>query len=325
MAQADWLREVMNELEDGDSLVSIVSSADIDALPIHLFALGRFWQRSEDRSFKVPVHLVLQKAKGRMDVYNVCKIARALEHRFGDDAAMRVAVALTLGGNDFLPKFEGISHKTVVDSIIRNGFLQDFVKFRSDGGGELTSGKLDRDIYLRLIKHLYCPAVYNPENLTATEVRHLSITSAKKGYKDPNKWMPPVSALLQVAQLIDLQIQYLFTAGNHSAKLPDFLEHDCFIQDEKGRIRHNFGPERRAEELNELLVLDEEHLKRSLEMAKHNKGKRLQDDTPQKGKRRKAAKRQLTSTPRKDTDAATILVNFVDESSASSDDNDAAS
>ena len=92
--------------------------------------------------------------------------------------------------------------------------------------------------------------------------------------------MPPKSALERVAQLVDLQVQYLQTAGNASAALPDFLGCECLHKSSSGEVEYNFGTE--ASEAP--ITLNS--------MAR----KRQQTQTPQKGARRK---KQLTSTPKK--------------------------
>lgn len=91
--------------------------------------------------------------------------------------------------------------------------------------------------------------------------------------------MPPESALRRVVQLVDFQLQYLITAGDSGAKLPDFLSRECLKRTENGDIEYDFGPDAHV-----LSVLDVQSEKRQ------------SDHTPQKGRRKK---RMLTSTPTK--------------------------
>ena len=43
MAQVDWLVECVDDLSEGDAVLSVVSSGDIDAVVIHLFVLSYMW------------------------------------------------------------------------------------------------------------------------------------------------------------------------------------------------------------------------------------------------------------------------------------------
>jgi hypothetical protein len=52
MSQVDWLMEYSTGLQSHESCVSIVTSGDIDAVVIHLFAMSYLWPRTEDGSFK---------------------------------------------------------------------------------------------------------------------------------------------------------------------------------------------------------------------------------------------------------------------------------
>ena len=62
MSQVDWLVQNANKLHPGEA-VSIVTSGDIDALYIQLFALSLHWPRNENGIFHSPVYVVLQKAR----------------------------------------------------------------------------------------------------------------------------------------------------------------------------------------------------------------------------------------------------------------------
>ena len=48
MSVVDWIPELKQELSAGDSIVSYITSADIDTVPIHMFALSLHWERDED-------------------------------------------------------------------------------------------------------------------------------------------------------------------------------------------------------------------------------------------------------------------------------------
>jgi hypothetical protein len=71
-----------------------VSSGDIDAILLHLFAISHQWPRNEGGFFKKPNHLY--------DIYNITTILELLEHKTSDKyIGIKVAVGLSLGGNDF--------------------------------------------------------------------------------------------------------------------------------------------------------------------------------------------------------------------------------
>ncbi|CAC5407960.1 unnamed protein product [Mytilus coruscus] len=83
-------------------------------------------------------------------------------------------------------------------------------------------------------------------------------------------WLPPESCLERMAELVNLQIEYLETTGDSMAKLPKFLEKDCLKMTETGEVEFYFGPLARE---------NIEHL-----LGNH---KRQMNETPQKGKRKK--------------------------------------
>ncbi|KAH3716541.1 hypothetical protein DPMN_059265 [Dreissena polymorpha] len=79
MSQVDWLTEYQDRLLDGNACVSIVTSGDIDAVVIHMFALSHGWPRTSDGKFKNSVFVILQKPVGLYDTYHVTGILTALE------------------------------------------------------------------------------------------------------------------------------------------------------------------------------------------------------------------------------------------------------
>ena len=68
--------------------------------------------------------------------------------------------------------------------------------------------------------------------MTYNNVRALTIgktedPSRKGGFNtnDPRRWLPPESAIANIAELFQLQIEYMETAGTHNAVLPSFITH----------------------------------------------------------------------------------------------------
>jgi hypothetical protein len=120
MSQVDWILTTAGELEPGDSVVSIVTSGDIDAIVIHMFALAIKWPRKEDNTFCFPVYVILQKPDHVIDIYDVTRILQVLESTHGGDITfgVKVAIGLCMGGNDFIPKFQYISHQKVLQLLV---------------------------------------------------------------------------------------------------------------------------------------------------------------------------------------------------------------
>jgi hypothetical protein len=76
MSQVDWLIQCAASLSPGDACASIVSSGDIDAVLLHLFAISHLWPRNEGGFFKKPNHLY--------DIYNITTILELLDHKTSD-------------------------------------------------------------------------------------------------------------------------------------------------------------------------------------------------------------------------------------------------
>ncbi|CAG2244896.1 unnamed protein product [Mytilus edulis] len=248
MSQVVWLDDMKNELLVNDAIVSVVTSADIDSIVIHLFSLSLFWQRDESGSFKNKVYVLLQKQKS--ELYDITGIIELLESRFSRKSICTIAISLCLGGNDFIPKYQGISHEKWLSVIIDTpGALQNLVHLSNEPALEKPTGILSEDLYLEIVKRLYCPQNINSELLSLDEVRQISIKPPGKPIRHPKLWMPPKSALKQVLKLINCQIAYLLTTWKHDAVLPDFQKDGCLRKDASGNVHYDFGKDARIEKL----------------------------------------------------------------------------
>jgi hypothetical protein len=215
-------------------------------------------------------------------------IVTTLERRYGHQIGMNVATALCLGGNDFVPKLHGCSHSKVLQQIVKLGILPSLVSYTVDQSGKRISGTMHQDVYLYIVKSLYCPPEYDPQLLSLDQVRQSTVRNPKKkkqACNNPQLWTPPVGALLRVLDTINWQIRYLFTAGHHQSILPEFTGQDLFNDMEE-------GPVWRVDEAEELLIIPEEELRQAFARARikktaTTKTKRTHEDTPQKGRRRK--------------------------------------
>ena len=92
----------------------------------------------------------------------------------------------------------------------------------------------------------------------------------------------------KVADLINLQIEYLETTGVHEAQLPNFMSSGCLKKTSTGEIEYDLGPD--AFSACPLKAIISSPKKRTSQ-------KRKAVQTPQKGHQRKLP---LTSTPVKD-------------------------
>ena len=262
MAMADWVVEMSGSMKEGCSLISIVTSGDIDALIIHLYVIGRLWPRRKDGTFQNTVFLMLEKPHNKQDIYNITALVTLLESRFGEQASLKIASLLTFGGNDYIPKFSGFGHKKVLDAILEHDLIDSMFTCK-DGKFEVN-----KDIYIRLVKYLYCPKVFNADLLSLEQVRQYSIKKPNMPISEPQKWMPPEASLERLIQLINLQMEYLHSAGKHSSHLPNFLHYECLSKDKAGEVRYDFGPASSVSDVQDLLTIDEQELSASFASAK---------------------------------------------------------
>ncbi|VDI71124.1 Hypothetical predicted protein [Mytilus galloprovincialis] len=279
MSQVDWLDDMKNELLVNDTIVSVVTSADIDSIVIHLLSLSLFWPRDESGSFKNKVYVPLQKQKS--ELYDITGIIELLESRFSWKSICTIAISLCLGGNDFIPKYQGA--------------LQNLVHLSNEPALEKPTGILSEDLYLEIVKRLYCPQNINSELLSLDEVRQISIKSPGKPIRHPKLWMPPKSALKQVLKLINCQIAYLLTTWKHDAVLPDFQKDGCLRKDASGNVHYDFGKDARIEKIEDQLCIDEKVLKGKMDEASSCTKRKRIAGTPVKNNRRK--RRPIMSTP----------------------------
>ena len=288
MSQVDWLIQNAHNLHPGEAAVSILTSGDIDALYIHLFALSRHWPRDKYGTFPSPVYVVLQKPGSKYDIYNLTLILELFEKIYDDkNIGVKVAVGLCIGGNDFVPKMQQLSHTTILKHVLKPKYRNTVISFENE------SISVNKDHFVYCIKDLYCPKRFDPDTLSFEQVRALTIGKntavSVSGHttKDPKKWLPPESAIHRFADIVQLQIDYLLTAGCHEKELPDFLSKGCLVKRD-GCIEYDFGPEAHFSSTDSLPVVSQSE----------TANKRVNENTPQAGARRK---RPLTSTPLKNS------------------------
>ena len=78
---------------------------------------------------------------------------------------------------------------------------------------------INKDCFVGCMKDLYCPKKFDPDTLSFDQVRALtigkksSVSITGQTTKDPKRWLPPESAIRQLADIDQLQIDYLLIAG----------------------------------------------------------------------------------------------------------------
>ena len=159
---------------------------------------------------------------------------------------------------------------------------------------------MDTETYVKIYADLYYPKQVEPNTLTLEEIRQISIKVPGKEFKHPQTWMPPISAIKQLAKLVQCQIAYFLTVLNPQASLPNFISIGCLEKRKDGTTWYNLGAESHVDNKETLLTIPEKDLAeklKSLSTKQSRKScKRRQDETPQKGK---PTKRQpLMSTPK---------------------------
>ncbi|CAC5415752.1 unnamed protein product [Mytilus coruscus] len=263
MAQVDWLIEYVSDMEEGTACASIVTSGDIDAVTIHMFALCHLWPRNDNSSYKHPVYIILQKPGSTMDIYNITAILELLEKRWNDKyIGIKIAIFLCLGGNDFLPKFYNISHLNVVNTIVATDHLfQNLVRVEENEKDQQTflNVTFSQESYRELIKLLYCPKTLDSTMLSFEEIRQLTVKAPTAKSSDPPRnyalWMPAAAAVLNKLSLnINCLIKYYLSAGQHTAILPNFLQDGCLLKLPTGEIEYNLGSEASVDSESEILI-----------------------------------------------------------------------
>lgn len=115
MAQLDWMAEAQTDLKPGEAALSVVTSGDIDYVVIHIYVVSKLWKRSANGKFSNPVFVLLQK-QGKKTLYNITSMIEVRESYYQDSCiGGKVALALCMGGNNFLPKLHNITHSKVLN------------------------------------------------------------------------------------------------------------------------------------------------------------------------------------------------------------------
>ncbi|CAC5412714.1 unnamed protein product [Mytilus coruscus] len=105
MSQVDWLCMCKAGLSPSKAACSIVTSGDIDAIPIHMFALSDNWPIAQGK-YSHPVFVVLQKPNKKIDVYNIMSLIEFFHNHFEDvDIAKKILLYFAWVGMILFPSF----------------------------------------------------------------------------------------------------------------------------------------------------------------------------------------------------------------------------
>ena len=204
----------------------------------------------------------------------------------------------------YIPKIQNISHACVLDQLLSS---ERYMNYLLDFNNQGISPSININLYKEFVKELYCTKrKCDGTKLTFKEVRKMtmlkqrSTTSTMPGITNklshPDRWMPPESALERMAQLLNLQLQYMVTAGQHDAPRPDFISQDCLNKTSTGQVEYDFGGESKlsVDEISTLTGTDKTPVKQ--------RSKRISAKTPQSGRRKKkmAMMPKSQSTPLKE-------------------------
>ena len=302
MGQIDWLVDAASSLKDGQAVMSVSTSGDVDTIVQHLFEISHRWPRCSNGTFKNAVYLWLQNPG---TVYCITGIVRLFEKAYGDHAAMKVALAISMTGNDFIPQMYGFTHDPVLKAFLANKdtwnnlFVMEFNEMN-------ICFKITIDVqrYEAFIKDLYTPSKLKGKNPPYDLVRLCSMKNLETGEDRPAwLWLVPMNCLRRIARLIQCHLDYMLTLGNHSAIIPKFLEYGCLKKNQDGDILYDLGDDARMdpEDIREEVARLEEQYREVYSAPRtprktKKQTKRQMDDTPQKGLRRKFLD---TSTPKR--------------------------
>lgn len=154
---------------------------------------------------------------------NITKVIEQIERHCGFKyAALYMAVIFCIGGNDFIPKLYGFSHEKWVTTVlaIPNG-LHRIIDVTLDESRDIPTKRavVNKELYLQTTKTLFCPKTYNEADMSINEVRQLSTKTPGKDARHPSTWMPPPEAIDRLITLLNCQLEYLLTLGEHGALL----------------------------------------------------------------------------------------------------------
>ena len=170
MAIADWLVHFQNAIQIGNCMLSLITSGDIDAVPIHLYTLSKFGKRDSNNKLVTQVFVVLSKPRGKLDIYNISGLLFVFEDKYKDlSIGEKIAYSLCIGCNDFIPKLYNVSHEKVLTTVTSNAKLLDnLFCIRS----QATTLRLE--LFKEMVKQFYCPKKVHCQRTTYENIRAMN-------------------------------------------------------------------------------------------------------------------------------------------------------
>ena len=200
---------------------------------------------------------------------------------------------IAMGGNDFLPKFQQITHLKVLQQFLASPVYKEQL-FKKDGSNLRA---VDKKIFTEFMKDLYCPSSLCSEHLTFQEVRQLTIkpptsktqtridntitftfSDGQADLRQPRLWLPPKACLERLCSLYDAMLEYFAGLGKHDASLPNF--HLTCIDTKQRDTANVLGKESHVGSLKDLLAIDDKKLQIQKKQAQASK--RALESTPKK-------------------------------------------
>ena len=103
---------------------------------------------------------VQQKPGSKYDVHNVILLLELLVNVYADWLmGIKVTIGLCMGGNDFVPKLQQVSHSTLLKHVLKHS--NSLLMFEND------TTTFNKDC----IVDLYCPKKFDPGTLSFDQVR----------------------------------------------------------------------------------------------------------------------------------------------------------
>ena len=177
----DWANESRNILEEGEGVLLIVSSGDIDAVVAGILMTSWQWPRDKDRKFLHPMYVKLDKKASSSDIYCITGLLELVESHFKDEPYIGVVISciLCMAGSDFVPKFMQTTHLTLLKHVMaQDTWRRGLFQIRNS---DIHLGiSVDESVYFDVLKALKCPmqGTYDPHRLSYDDVRQLTIRSS---------------------------------------------------------------------------------------------------------------------------------------------------
>ena len=90
-----------------------------------------------------------------MDIYNITKIIQVLEKALKEKyVTAKGDIALSVGGNDLMPKFHNITHSKTLDVFFQEKFKKSLINVEIIGSAPTV--KFNNAIYVDFVTSLYC-------------------------------------------------------------------------------------------------------------------------------------------------------------------------